>query len=348
MTTDFLYNTTQYSCNYSWPDTANYDSTFDTSFNMIPGISWPCAQETNPLPCATQLTTSTNPSFNHFFKDLVQPLTILSVMNAEWNSTGLAQVNATQCALKLCAKKYQATMSNNVFKETLVDEYVNETAEAYSSYDDNGTEIRAEYSITPPEMFMNGTDSTSPTNFATTLDVVASISAVIGNVWDGYIAKPGYTTKVLGQTDVTTYLQSLDNEGITQMMSSLAGNMTNAMRMSVTNRTDLSDLNGVGQVKQNEPFVEVHWAWLVLPIFELAMTLLFLLLTMQASAKHKGMLWKGSALAPFYYPLTKDGREKVGSVVTPRQMESIASELKVKWEETDRGLRLVQHRDTRS
>lgn len=341
-TTDFLYNTTQHTCNYSWPDTADYDSSFETNFNMIPGISWPCAQQTNPLPCTTQFAVSTNILFDYFFKSLVEPLTILSVMNATWDSTGLAHVNATQCALKLCVKKYEASMYNNVFNEKIIDEYVNLTAAALDTFDDDGTETRTEYVITPPDAFMNGTDPTSPKTFATTVDVIASIGAVIGDLWEGYIAQPGYTTGLLGQTDVTTYLQSLNNEEISQMMSSLAGNMTNAMRMSHANRTSSSDLNGVGLVQQDQAFVEVHWAWLTLPAFEVVVTLLFLLLTIQASARHEGMLWKGSALAPFYYPLTKDGREKVGGVVSPRQMENIANSLQVKWEETDHGLRLVQ------
>ena len=339
-------------CNYSWPGSTEISDPVPNGYNVVPGIPYTTqegvASDGNPIYNSMQFVSSTRLELlqDAFFGGLSDPLTLLSVLWPTWDksSNTVKSVRGTQCALKMCVKKFKGSMVNNTFMEIVAEVFENKTASADLTYGPDGQEIYSDYIIHPPDSFFKRTGAGAKRRFSGTYDVFDGIQNTFYD-FQGFVAPDPLnhgTSSDIAPIPINL-LQRLNHTSLEQRMHWLAGNMTNVMRMSNMNSGSPINPNARGDVLQYVPFVHVRWLWLAPAIFELALTLLFLLLTMHASLKQKGMLWKGSGLAPFYHPLTKEGRSKIGAATSPKQMETVAENLKVRWESTDRGLRLVQH-----
>lgn len=114
------------------------------------------------------------------------------------------------------------------------------------------------------------------------------------------------------------------------------------MRMHKSSSEIATYEGNTGEASVLRPFISVRWGWLTLPALELFLVLSFLLMTMTKSSRHKGMLWNGCSLAPFYHPLTKEGQSAVEALASSRRMDEVGASMAVRWTETDSGMSLVQ------
>ncbi|KAF1936136.1 hypothetical protein EJ02DRAFT_414481 [Clathrospora elynae] len=89
---------------------------------------------------------------------------------------------------------------------------------------------------------------------------------------------------------------------ITRHMERLATAFTNVMRSNADSYEMLQ-----GEAYSQEKFVSIHWAWLAFPLLLLALSLVFLVLTIIKTSNNSGVgIWKTSAMPALIYSLPKE------------------------------------------
>ncbi|KAI4234003.1 MAG: hypothetical protein LQ349_004076 [Xanthoria aureola] len=106
--------------------------------------------------------------------------------------------------------------------------------------------------------------------------------------------------------------------GLTKLLDNLAVSMSNALRTT----TDVPD-NIRGTPSSFEVYIQIEWAWLIVPVAAVGLSLVFLLLTIYLSRKRKIPAWKSSLLAVLL-GLTSETRRDWGAIRRPREMEETA------------------------
>lgn len=250
-------------------------------------------------------------------------------------------VNATECGLDLCVKKYRGSMDQAIFSETVVDTFMNET----STTADSGSDT---FVIHPPASWTNVSDANGnnvfTVDFSTWSGLYLAFASDHGSMFSGTATAGASTTRA--DSDLASYLNSLDQNATVAMVDSMAAAMTKRMREAPG-----SEAAGLGPVAegilyQNIPFVQVRWGWIAYSATLVALTLVFLIMTMvENSLGEDSILWKADPLANFYYPLTRDGRDALQNAKTAEQAEAVADSMKVKWTRTEAGYRMVPHQD---
>lgn len=113
---------------------------------------------------------------------------------------------------------------------------------------------------------------------------------------------------------------ALRNADIAEAFRNMAQSMTDQLRSGYNVTAAGSTINSV-------PFVQVQWAWLVLPMFVQAVSGLLLALTRSGSRNHHVRLWKSSTVAVLYHDVVLEG-DSMGTLRTdvqsPEQMEDLA------------------------
>ena len=96
------------------------------------------------------------------------------------------------------------------------------------------------------------------------------------------------------------------NDGIPQAMNELATAMTVAFRSFKT-------VPIYGKATSTQIYVHVQWVWIVLPLFVVGATAIFLVLAMINTSRSGAELWKGSALAMLFYGLDHATKVQFGT-----------------------------------
>ncbi|CAO1602441.1 hypothetical protein XANCAGTX0491_006050 [Xanthoria calcicola] len=113
---------------------------------------------------------------------------------------------------------------------------------------------------------------------------------------------------------------------LTKLLDNLAVSMSKALRTT----TDVPD-NIRGTPSSFEVYIQIEWAWLIVPIAAVGLSLIFLLLTMYLSRKRKIPAWKSSLLAVLL-GLTSEARRDWGTIRRPREMEETAKARSIRLE----------------
>ena len=142
--------------------------------------------------------------------------------------------------------------------------------------------------------------------------------------------------------DIVSFIHTLDYIQLEKMMAGIAASMTLTMRTVGSAEAAEGDYpaEAEGVVWQDLPFVHVRWGWLTLPILLVASIAILLTITIISNLRNDEILWKGSVLAPLLSSV--DGRYNLAHAKDLKHVEQIAKEMKVKWERTGEGYRLVQ------
>jgi len=131
-----------------------------------------------------------------------------------------------------------------------------------------------------------------------------------------------------GSVPRTTTMSSsawLPPNNITKYAQDMATSMTNAMR-TYPNSTEL--VPGSGAM---ETYIQVRWAWLILPSILICLAFVFLILTVCQSSRCSDIkTWKNSALAILLNGLTDDAKRTVGPPGELLQMRERAGEINVR------------------
>ncbi|QDS74642.1 hypothetical protein FKW77_009241 [Venturia effusa] len=309
-------------------------------------------------PVVLQVNNTVASNQTYFGNGLHAHIATVGIMRAEWHYTSdtigngdnatvrsiwqLINVNATECGLDICVKKYRGSMVLNNFKEELVDTFINGTD--FNSTDADSS-IASLY-IQPPSSWTNHTDESANTFVIdpftiTALQFLFRSSGDSPPFFQGAFADSG-SGQTTSESDLISYIRYLNDTGVDDMMTSLAASMTKRMREAPENDPTFSlGISENGKAMKDLPHVNVRWAWICFPVILLALALIFLIASMIENARNGAMLWKTNALAPFHHPLTKEGREKLQTASSPAQVEQVAKGLSVKWQRTEVGYRMV-------
>ncbi|KAE9980911.1 hypothetical protein BLS_008101 [Venturia inaequalis] len=333
-------------CNYTMPGTANAPG------QQIAGNS----QYDYPILLQVNNTVASNQTY--FGNGLHAHIATVGIMRAEWNYTldtigdgdnatvrsfwEPINVNATECGLDICVKKYRGSMVLNNFKEELLDTFINATD---FNFTDAESSVASLY-IQPPSSWTNHTEESENT-FVIDPFTITALQFLFWSAGDspaffqGAFADSG-TGQTTSENDIVSYIRYLNDTGVDNMMTSLAASMTKRMREAPESDSTFGlGISEKGQAMKDLPHVNVRWAWISFPIILLALALIFLIASMIENARNGAILWKTNALAPFHHPLTKEGRERLQNASSPAQVEQIAKELSVKWQKTEAGYRMV-------
>ncbi|KAL8703517.1 MAG: hypothetical protein Q9201_003302 [Fulgogasparrea decipioides] len=125
-------------------------------------------------------------------------------------------------------------------------------------------------------------------------------------------------------------------KGLSKLLENLSVSMSNAMRT-------VSDLPGnvSGTSSSFEVYIEIQWAWMIVPIAAVVLSLIFLLSTIYLSRRSKIPAWKSSLLAHLS-SLNTEMRKDVGGMREPLSMKNRAKSLNVRLEADDRQWQIVK------
>ncbi len=129
--------------------------------------------------------------------------------------------------------------------------------------------------------------------------------------WEWRVVNSGINLQI---TNISAS-QWLPPSNVTQMVASLAHDMSTALRRSAIGfTTDIPQW--VGDAWEQETRVHIRWAWIILPGCLLLFSFLFLAVTISRSEennKRKIGIWKSSILAVLFNGLGEDVQEHVGT-----------------------------------
>jgi hypothetical protein len=261
---------------------------------------------------------------------------------------------------------YDATPSFYNFSTLVVAESTNWTARLTScelswcawTYN-NATSKGTSLDLGPPQQFpLNFTGTWDKTNATSNLDDTQSVCTAIGdypaNLNSTFTISQGkeyflkYAVRLILKagyqgadfyTQLTLATSSLDYTDTTAMSSNLAAFMTNALRTQDGSQS-------VGTAWQSVTFIQVRWAWLILPAVLVFAAGVLLFMTMVQSKKYNTVLWKTSLLAFLFCSTnawTTDGHVHEGQARSLEAMEMASKGMEVRLERDDQGrYQLVQ------
>lgn len=94
--------------------------------------------------------------------------------------------------------------------------------------------------------------------------------------------------------------------------------------------TDLPD-NFEGTSTSFEVYIQIEWAWIIVPIATILLSLVFLLLTIRSSRQQRIPAWKSSLLAVLL-GLNSETRNEMGATRGTKEMEAMAERRNVRLE----------------
>lgn len=210
-------------CNYTMPGTAN-----------TPGQQIASNSQYN-YPIVLQVNNTAASNQTYFGNGLHAHIATVGIMRAEWNYTldtigdgdnatvrsiwEPINVNATECGLDICVKKYRGSMVLNSFKEELLDTFINATD---FNYTDAESSVASLY-IQPPSSWTNHTDE----NANTFMIDPFTITALQFLFWSAGDSPPffqgAYADSGTGQTtsenDIVSYIRFLNDTGVDNIMT---------------------------------------------------------------------------------------------------------------------------------
>ena len=290
---------------------------------------------------------------------------------ADYNSTVKAyeealktkRIAATQCSLYWCVETMQTGVINGQISETKLDTWHNKTAlESDIVYDFLSSVREGDiWTLRPPSLSPN--DGTSEF-------VVARYASQALHDWlDSHLTISTGTTYVsmsVSFAEIDPYHRQYEQQrlmmstNITTMFDKLVASMNRALRRTspesqrflrykekdgtIQNPRNITDVGpAIGTAASREIYVVVHWPWLAFPIALWLTALIFFLLTLLSTYRHKLEVWKLSPL-PLIFNRVDDshlpGAPLVQSVKIP-DMERKAASLLARLEDCDVGPRLT-------
>jgi hypothetical protein len=297
-------------------DSKSLDCLFDVpGFGELGGT----VQPGGPMPLINTTTMDgvydTTPSFYNFS-------TLVVAESTNWTA------KLTRCELSWCAWTY----GNATSKGTSLD-------------------------LGPPQQFpLNFTGTWDKTNATSNLDDTQSVCTAVGDypiilnntftISQGkeyflkyavrLILKAGYQGADF-YTQLTLATSSLDYTDTAAMSSNLAAFMTNALRTQDGSQS-------VGTAWESVTFIQVRWAWLILPAVLVLAAGILLFMTVVQSKRYNTVLWKTSLLAFLFCSTnawTTDAQQD--NARSLEAMEMASKSMEVRLERDDQGrYQLVQ------
>ncbi|MCJ1264531.1 hypothetical protein MMC22_004403 [Lobaria immixta] len=285
-----------------------------------------------PLPFETYQTPFELPDGKIIPISLTQIALIKTSPRTGSKSTGFVHT-AHKCALSLCAREYNVSMTSGVLRSDFVStSYSNVTLQANDPASPMGP--NSSYTFTFPNSTKNFTFIHNP-NGDFGVDFEDGMRSVLRRILQGNIS---FVDPIDEFRSATSVLQSGLNASINipKTMDRVAAAMTNRLR-------DLSSLNVYGQSGSMELYVRVSWPWLALPVLSVILEMILLISVMKVTRKHKFNIWKISELALLFHGLDFSLHD-TAEMDKASEMEEIAMALQVRLRRGPRGVLQLQRR----
>jgi hypothetical protein len=227
--------------------------------------------------------------------------TIMTFVMTKANGS-IQDAQTTECTLSWCVKHYQnVSVVNGIINFPSTTEYPLNLLATPVVQEDVGV---FEFTVVDPPPSLD-------TNPVWILDEDTS------DIVTGYMNQL-FEVSNSDPTAVVLYQSS----NVSQLLASMADNMSNVVRSSM-NATNI-----IGQVQQEEVYIHVTWAWLILPgsvVFLAAMLLIASILATKLEGKR---LWKSSSLALLFAKL--EGRDSDISWHDTTELDEVAETTKAR------------------
>ncbi|RDW90853.1 DUF3176 domain-containing protein [Aspergillus mulundensis] len=243
----------------------------------------------------------------------------------------------TQCALALCSRKYNVSVSNGTA-------LFNISSPDYGRVFENSLGSKVNVSCWKPS------HGASP----------ESINFTLSNTYNRYInVSEGAFCGVGDYTSIPTYLQgyreslykasntsdlapSINTTRVDQVAANrildvgLESVMSNIADTYIKYVLDASNVTVNGDIKGLQVYVFVHWAWLVLPCGLVVLGAVFLGLTILLNSRQRLRPWRTSVLAVLFHGLHGPKSEaELTKTDTAGQMEQVAQNIHVRLRRVD-------------
>lgn len=238
-------------------------------------------------------------------------------------------VEATECALYYCVKRYSAVMESGKIEEQAREISFQRTPESWQLVE----EIRntgfylgdLNYALYSP----NRTDLQLNQKYNLSQPAVLGISAAIQNTFlfeaelndEGQLEGERFAHVILLRDQLLyspTALQAVyDNANMTETFDSLARSMSNSIRANAD-----SNLVRTGRLGTSTVFIRVRWAFLALPLALTVAAIAFLAMVMSYTENSGLAVW-GTEVLPMLVTSVRQGEQIDGSVPL-RELESEA------------------------
>ncbi|KAJ5666819.1 hypothetical protein N7462_011228 [Penicillium macrosclerotiorum] len=240
--------------------------------------------------------------------------------------------SATECALFFCVDTYEAAVRDGSYSET-------RTAIAASSNVSSQSSISQDFALTPETCYFNGTTYQKPhkhpeyctynVNWLSRVAMANSVGPLLkgyGSLFGGY--RPDWSSDSIE----AAYGVEGNYNDIASMFSSLASSLT------VNARSKICDATVNGTAWTVVSFVHVRWLWLILPAALVALSGVFLVITILHTQNQ--YIWKSSPLALLFSDLAIDDPMPMRSDPTLKGMEDTSRRMEVLLETSHEGVKL--------
>jgi hypothetical protein len=241
------------------------------------------------------------------------------------------QVSATECALYYCVNTYNATVYSGKLTETMTSNV------GTSNYSSGYGAFGKNFDITPEACYVNGirrNDTSSDEciykiNWLSSLSLSNSLSPLLEGQGSRFTSnRPQWSSDTVEALygDYGNYSET------NSIFQSLASSLTNHARSKVCDDTK----QGIAWTMQS--YVQVRWLWMILPIALVALSLIFLVITVFHTRRQH--IWKSSPLALLFSELRIDGSGNFRTDPTLKGMENTSRKMDVWLESSADGPRL--------
>lgn len=235
----------------------------------------------------------------------------------------------TECHLEWCAMTYDnASVANTKLSLPLQETYPLRYMGNYSDGDEGESNI-----FEAGDGFPAGFNATFTVSYANAVELYDFFVLVMDASTQCVEAIPDDE-----RTDSATFSLGsavLSHPSVKDMVLSMAASMTDAIR-------SLAGTHAVGTAWQSVQYTNVYWQWLVLPAVVTSLSAVLLGITIVQNRVSQAVIWKSSALALLFHPLTGwDERDVDAS--SPKTMKKAARGMRGQLKDhEDQGLRIVR------
>ena len=265
---------------------------------------------------------------------------LITFVRLDTHAPGIGDVlTADVCALSLCAQKRNVSVSSNQLSSIILQTVWGKLVQLESDsenfyYPDAMSFVGDDFNITFPSVipkYHNGEGEQILGSLFSFLETMLrtfqdEISLDTSGVFPGMGWEPDIRFKIISAFNASS--------NISMTMGNIATALTNSVR-------DSSNLTIVGQVGQVQVFVNVTWAWLVLPAFTVIAGIFFLTLAMYETKRQKACVWRTSEIALLFHG-RKIFDDELHALRQVSEMEQMASKIRVKMAKTSSGEWLLQ------
>ncbi|KAL8980961.1 MAG: hypothetical protein Q9205_004112 [Flavoplaca limonia] len=246
---------------------------------------------------------------------------------------------ALQATLSLCLNTYHTNMTFGVTSTQLLSQETNlDWQTGTESFE--GTSFRTVTATHDDETFWTSESNRNPFHNYLSLQTFTGSASMRSEGPDG----GGNFTEndVVRRIAASLYDDRAGIRGLSELLDNLAISMSNAYvstcpytdltnaKARLRTTTDIPD-NFPGTSTSFEVYIQIEWAWMIVPITTVILSLIFLLITIHQSRQRKIPAWKSSLLAVLL-SLSSETRSDLGGIIRTKEMEEMAKKKYVRLE----------------